>query len=200
MAVVLKNPKHEKIAQGLAEGLSQAEAYRQAGYTTKWPDRACNDVLNKHPEIRERANEIRHQAAERARFTLDRAAERAATSKSYVIMRLHEMAERCMQHYPVLDRNGGQVYVETPDGKVAAAYTFDSKGAARALHLLGLEMGMFVHRVRFEKSPFDELPADQLQAIFNNLMALKQGRIIDQNPNAAALPAPRSRVDSESPE
>jgi len=37
----------------------------------------------------------------------------------------------------VLDKDGNQVYVRTPAGDVAAAYTFDASNAARALKLIG---------------------------------------------------------------
>jgi hypothetical protein len=193
----LKNAKHEQVARGLAEGKTQAEAYVAAGYKSKYPERTCSDLLKKHPEIANRANEIRQDADVRAQRALNKAADMAAVSKGYVLQNLHEIVERCMQHGPVLDKNGDQVYVETAEGKIAPAWTFDAKGATRALHLIGLEFGMFAQRVKFDKSPFDDLPAPTLQDILTALKSMKQGRIIDHNPNAASLPAPRPRVDRE---
>jgi hypothetical protein len=201
---VLARPKHEVMAKALAEGKTQEQAYTEAGYKSKWPDRAASDMLKKHPEIKARAQEIRFDADVRAQRIIERAAEQAAVSKAYVLSRLHEMAERCMQHRPVLNMNGEQVYVETPEGKIAPAYTFDAKGARGALHLIGLELGMFVQRVRFEKTPFDDLPAETMQQIVANLIALKQGRVIDHKPNAVpalpdAEPAAGVGVDRRTP-
>jgi len=45
--------------------------------------------------------------------------------------------QRCMQHVPVFDKEGNPVITVTPAGELAAAYQFDSSGAARALKLMG---------------------------------------------------------------
>lgn len=200
----LTNPKYEAMAYALAQGMTQEQAYVNAGYKTKHPAKVASITLAKHPEIKVRAQEIRFDIDIRAQRVIEKAAEAAAVSKAYVLSRLHEMAERCMQHRPVLDKDGGQVYVETADGKIAPAYTFDARGAKGALHLIGLELGMFVQRVRFEKTPFDELPAETLREIMHGLIAMKQGRIIPHQPNAAladksAEPAAGVGVDQRTP-
>ena len=61
----------------------------------------------------------------------------------WVVKNIKEVAERCLQVKPVLDKRGKPVLVETPDGEVAPAYVFDSSGANRSLELLGKHIGMF---------------------------------------------------------
>jgi hypothetical protein len=190
---LLVNVRYERMAQLLAEGKPQVEAYANSGFATKYPDRGATQLLKKHPEIRARAEELRLDADRRSREVLNRAMDQSAVSKAYVLRRLHEIAERCMQHYPVLDNNGQQVFVDTPDGKLMPAFTFDAKGARGALHLIGLEMGMFVHRVRFEKSPLDDLPAEVLQQMLQNLVDMKQGRILEHKSNANGADKPSDK-------
>lgn len=192
----LINPKFEAVAQGLAAGKTQGDAYRDAGYKAKHPEKKVSDLLKQHPEIKGRAEELVIQEDARKRMALDMAAEKSGTSKSYVMEQLHELVERCMQHYPVLDKEGDQVYVETADGRLAPAYTFDAKGAARGLHLLGLEHGMFAQRLKIERSPFDSLPAPVLQQIYSAL-AQARGRVIPHEP-PKQLPE-RSSVDRKPP-
>jgi hypothetical protein len=181
----LANVRYERLAKALAEGKSQEVAYGEAGFASANADSNASRLLKKRPEIMQRVEELRRNAETRKNELLERSLSAAAVSKTYVLKRLHEIVERCMQHYPVLDRNGEQVYVETPDGKLCPAFTFDAKNAKSALHLLGLEMGMFVHRVRFDKSPLDDLPAETLKGMMENLLALREGRIIEHNGNGS---------------
>lgn len=199
-----KKERYERLAQGIAAGKTQEAAYMEAGFDTEavkdcdLARREASRLLQRRPEIRERVRELREEKERRESVVADRALERAGISKSYVITRLHEIVERCMQHEPVLDREGNQVYVETPSGKLAPAYTFDAKNAKGALHLLGLEVGMFAHRVRLDQSPLDGLPAAVLQAMLENLTAMKQGRLIEHdNGNGADEPALLDRVASD---
>jgi hypothetical protein len=57
------------------------------------------------------------------------------------------VVERCLQHEPVRDRKGNPVVIETPQGQLAAAYTFQPGAAARALELLGKHVGLFTDRL-----------------------------------------------------
>ena len=64
--------------------------------------------------------------------------EQTHIDQAYVLNRLAEIVERCMQHEPVRDRSG------EPTGE----YRFDSRGAVKALELLGKHNGMFMNRVK----------------------------------------------------
>jgi phage terminase small subunit len=56
-----------------------------------------------------------------------RVAEKAEVDAAWVLRQLDALFHRCMQHTPVLDK----------DGNPTGVYRFDSAGAARALELIG---------------------------------------------------------------
>lgn len=64
--------------------------------------------------------------------------ERLAVSTDFVVLRLLDTLERCSKPVPVLDMTGESI----------GEYTFDSKGALRALELLGKHLGMFEDRLK----------------------------------------------------
>lgn len=63
--------------------------------------------------------------------------------QEYVIGVIKETVDRCRQVRPVLDRRGEQVLVETPNGVITPAFTFDAQGVLRGSELLGKHIGMF---------------------------------------------------------
>ena len=63
--------------------------------------------------------------------------------REWVIQNLMTVTNRCMQAEPVLNK----------DGEPTGEYRFDSGGATRSLHLLGMELGMFKQQ---EAKPGDE--------------------------------------------
>lgn len=67
-------------------------------------------------------------------------------TQQWVVSRLVEIVERCMQHEPVFDRAGRPMIVDTPAGEMVPAYTFDAKGANGALALLAKHTGGFSDR------------------------------------------------------
>ena len=64
---VLKNAKHERFAQELAKGKSQAEAYSIAGYAPSEPHASR---LASNGQVRARLAELQERAAVRAELTL----------------------------------------------------------------------------------------------------------------------------------
>lgn len=61
---VLQNVKHEKFAQGMAKGKSQAEAYLDAGYkATPSAANTCGYRLFKNASVKARVDEIKGKAA-----------------------------------------------------------------------------------------------------------------------------------------
>lgn len=119
----LPNPKHEMFAQGMAQGMSQAEAYEKAGYS---PNEGSASRLHRVAKVRARIAEI--IAGREQRFVL---------TKQWVIDKLIENANRAMQAEPVLDREGNHT----------GEWTYQGQVANRALELLGKELGMFVDKV-----------------------------------------------------
>lgn len=63
----LSNPKHERFAQALAKGLSQSDAYKEAGYR---PSRSAAARLAADVNICERVAFIQTKAAERTEITV----------------------------------------------------------------------------------------------------------------------------------
>jgi phage terminase small subunit len=68
MMPILSNPRHEKFAQGLAEGKPAINAYELAGYK---PDRGAASRLSANVSIQARVAELQGKAAESAIVTLE---------------------------------------------------------------------------------------------------------------------------------
>ena len=63
---VLDNPRHEKFAAFLAEGKSATDAYVAAGYKDGSSKRfGAHSLLQRHPEIKDRATQILTENAAR---------------------------------------------------------------------------------------------------------------------------------------
>jgi hypothetical protein len=65
---ILSNPRHEKFAQGLAQGKPAINAYELAGYK---PDRGAASRLSANVSIQARVAELQGKAAESAIITLE---------------------------------------------------------------------------------------------------------------------------------
>jgi phage terminase small subunit len=63
----LSNPKHERFAQGLAKGLTQVEAYEEAGYK---PDTGAAARLSVNVSLKARVAELQERGAIRAEITV----------------------------------------------------------------------------------------------------------------------------------
>jgi phage terminase small subunit len=123
--------REELLAQEYLVDLNITRAGIRAGYSPKWAHKAASRAFLK-PEVQERVQELFAQREQRTQITQD-----------YILKNLRAVAERCMQIEPVLDRKGEQVWVETPDGQMAPAYTFQAQAANKSLELLGKHLGMF---------------------------------------------------------
>ena len=70
---VLKNPRHERFAQFMAEGKTCVDAYQLAGF--KRDDGNCSRLLSARPEIQARLQELtgklEARAAKRHEITTD---------------------------------------------------------------------------------------------------------------------------------
>lgn len=122
--------------------LNATQAAIRAGYSERTASRIGPQLLGKTC-VREA---IENAQAKRAR--------RVEVTQDYVLSNLVEVVERTMQRAPVLDRKGEQV----TDEEGRAVWTFDAKGANRALELLGKHLGIFTDKVRAEVSGPDGGP------------------------------------------
>lgn len=98
-----------------------ARAAREAGYSDHRPDATAYDLL-RNPEI-----------AQAVRQRLDAISESLFITESTILADLWTIKERCMQREPVRDREGNET----------GAWTFDARGALKALELMGRHLGMF---------------------------------------------------------
>ena len=135
--------KQDRFCLEYVKNGGNATAAYRATYATSGTEATVNRAakeLTDNPKIAARLAALRAPVVAKAM-------EGAALSKEWVLSRLMIVAERCMQSYPVLDRKGNPVLVETPDGGAALAYEFNAPGVNKALELLGQEVGCFVKKV-----------------------------------------------------
>jgi phage terminase small subunit len=129
-------PKERKaiFAKEYLTDLNATQAAIRAGYSPKTAKQQALRLMNR-PDVQECIQQAMKEREERTNITAD-----------YVLTTIHETVERCRQSYPVLDRKGKQVYVETPEGDMLPAYVFDSKGVLKGCELLGKHLKLFVDR------------------------------------------------------
>lgn len=118
--------KQERFCREYILDYNGTQAAKRAGYSEKSAYSQAGRLL-KNAEILARVRELQHEQVERISVSAD-----------YVVLKLMETREKCMEPVPVLDSNGNQT----------GEYTFDSKGALRALELLGRHLGMFDDRLK----------------------------------------------------
>lgn len=75
-----------------------------------------------------------------------RVAAKANVTQEYVLRTIQETIERCSQAKPVT-RGGEPVMVETPDGELAPAFTFDATNVLKGSELLGKHLKMWTDKV-----------------------------------------------------
>lgn len=122
--------------------LNATQAAIRAGYSERTASRIGPQLLGKTC-VREAIEKAQAKRAQRVEVTQD-----------YVLSNLVEVVERTMQRAPVLDRKGEQV----TDEEGRAVWTFDAKGANKALELLGKHLGIFTDKVKAEVSGPDGGP------------------------------------------
>lgn len=110
-------------------------AAQRAGYSEKTAySMAC--ALLKKPEVLDQIRRLQAEQVERLSITSD-----------YVLLRLVETLERCMQARPVTEWDAGE-----GKRRETGVYTFDSKGALRALELIGRHIGMWQQEMKVTAS------------------------------------------------
>jgi len=101
----------------------------RAGYSVKGAHVQASRLLNS-AKIRKRVHELQAEQARRLCIDAD-----------WVVLRFIEVAMRCMQAEPVIEWcRDSREYVQK------GIYQFDSRGANRALELLGKHFGFFVEK------------------------------------------------------
>lgn len=146
---VLKNAKHEHFSQLIAKGEKALKAYILCGFSENGAAQSANRLL-KRANVMVRIDELRKAIEGPA---TERAIEKAALDKAWVIKELMENVRMAKAAEPVLDRKG------VPTGE----YQQNLSAANTALALLGKELGMFIDRRESGKpGDFAELTDDEL--------------------------------------
>lgn len=137
------NAKQERFCVEYIQDYNGTQAAVRAGYSEKSAHTQASRML-KNDEVLARVRELQREQVERL-----------AVSADYVVLKLMETRERCMDPIPVLDQEGNET----------GEYTFDSKGALKALELLGRHLGMFNDRLRLDA----KLDTGKLDSILEQL-------------------------------
>lgn len=122
----LKDARQERFAREYVIDYNGKQAATRAGYSEKCAQQQSSRLLS-YAKVIARVKELQQEQVERLAMTADR-----------VVMELVDTYNRCKQAEPVL------VWSSAAKDKVPSGqYTFDSKGALRALELIGKHLGMY---------------------------------------------------------
>ncbi len=124
-------PKQARFVAEYLIDLNASQAAKRAGYSEKTAEQQGHQLLKKTLV-----------AAAIAEAQSDRS-ERTEITQDYVLDSIFTTMERCKQAEAVTDRQGGPVLVETPEGEMVPAYTFNAMGVFKGAELLGKHLGMF---------------------------------------------------------
>ena len=116
--------KQMKFCDEYLIDLNATQAAIRAGYSETSARQLASEMLTKH--------NIQDYIAERQAALR----EKTLISTEWVVNRLKEISDRCMQAEPVM--------IRTEDGMVESGeYKFDSSGANKATELIGRHIGIF---------------------------------------------------------
>ena len=173
----LPKAKHEMVAQALAAGKTQREAYQAGGYSYRPANahRLCTD-----PAIESRVNEIAAHRYEDERKAREIAANEAGLDEAWIVKRLKYLTDISLQGRPI-KKNGVPTGEHTkPDGPTAV----------KCLTLAARIMGMLVNRTEIgDPGEYARMSDDELSAC---LMA--QGRALGLPEDAIKMLSWRSRA------
>lgn len=124
-------PKQQRFVDEYLIDLNATQAAIRAGYSAKTANEQGSRLL---------ANVKISDAVKTAQAAR---AEKTGITQDYVLKSVVDVMERCKQVSPVLDRRGDPVMVETAEGEMAPAYTFNAMGVLKGAELLGKHLGMF---------------------------------------------------------
>lgn len=115
--------------------LNCTQAAIRAGYSKDTAGSIGSENLTK-PEIAKAVQEAMDKRAAKIEITSEK-----------VLKIIVDTIERCQQARPVIDRFGNHVKVETDEGEVVPAYTFEPAAVLRGAELLGKHIKMFTDKV-----------------------------------------------------
>lgn len=110
-------------------------AARRAGYSEKTANEQATRLLAK-VHIKQRIKEL-----------TDRDEERSGITRKFILNSLKEVALRCMERIPVMERDENGNYQQKIDADGNHVWQFNATGANKALELLGKHLGLFNEKV-----------------------------------------------------
>lgn len=158
MNTPLKNSKHEHFAQLVSKGEKASRAYVTAGYSKAGAEQSANRLL-KNADIQTRIAQLRAAIEQPSR---ERAIEKAAVDKAWVLHNLTQIVKMGMAVEPVRDEQGNEL------GELKAA---NLPAANKALELVGKELGMFIDRKEIRTGELDGLAHDDLKQLRDAITA-----------------------------
>lgn len=144
-------PKQQRFVEEYLIDLNATQAAIRAGYSAKTANEQGSRLLA-DVNISEAVAASMAQRSERTEITAD-----------YVLKSIVSTMERCKQVEPVFDRKGEPVMVETPDGEIAPAYTFNAMGVLRGAELLGKHLKLFTEKVEHTGADGGAIQFEQVQ-------------------------------------
>jgi phage terminase small subunit len=130
------NDRQIRFVEAYVETLSVPKAVKAAGW--KAPEHGWHTLRLPHVA---HAVQMRQQAR----------ASRIEVDADYVVNRLIEVVERCLQREPVMRWDpAAKTEVQEVDDEGRHVWAFDSQGANRALELLGRHLGMFDVKIKVD--------------------------------------------------
>jgi hypothetical protein len=94
MSKPLKNPRHELLAWNLSEGMTQAEAYKLAGFKNKIAWKGASEVLRRNKNIQRRITQLLEEREGKRINEADAAAKARNITTQTLIDRIQEIAEK----------------------------------------------------------------------------------------------------------
>ena len=123
--------RHERFCREYIIDYNGTQAAIRAGYSQKSAASQANRLL-RDADVLSRVRELQKEQTERLCLSAD-----------WVVQRLMQVVDRCLQLEPVLEWD-----YEEKCKKPTGQYVFDSKGANQALETLGKHLGMLDKKVQ----------------------------------------------------
>ena len=126
--------RQQRFIEEYVIDLNATQAAIRAGYSPRGAKQSAMQIMRR-PHVQA---EIQRRMNERSQET--------GITANYVLLTIKETVERCRQAEPVFDKKGERVYVETPSGELAPAFTFDASGVLKGCELLGKHLKLFTEK------------------------------------------------------
>lgn len=124
------NNKHELFCREYIVDYNGTQAAIRAGYSKKTAHVQASTLL-KNPKVLTRVRELQKEQTERL-----------VISQDWVIQQLVDVVEKCLKPVEVMEWD-----YEAKEMRGTGTFTFDSKGATKALELLGKHLGMYTDKM-----------------------------------------------------